>query len=179
MKRLCLIGFLCLLAGACKSTHREIIQSGHVLGELHPKNDHVVDVQFGSQKIQGEASGVTVLWLFNFGPSNYSKNLAYEAKNDAPGYFDWLGALWPDFNGRIKSAAVRQACDSVNCDLLGFPMYYVDETNYFLWKEHTWRVVGFPGMIQGMSNRAARIPSEAENIAREGDNVTIQIDAKR
>jgi hypothetical protein len=175
-----------VLAGACKSTQREIIQSGHVLGQLHPKNDHVVDVQFDSRKIQGEASGITVLWFFSFGPSNYSKNLAYEAKAEKPiSLFDtffgfgWLGALFPDLNGRIKSAAVREACDSANCDLLGFPMYYVDETDYILWKEHTWRVVGFPGMIQGMSNRDARIPSEAENIARQGDNVTIQIDAKR
>ena len=177
MNRFVLVGLLCLTASACKSTHREIIESGPVLGQMFPKNDHVVDVQFESQKIKGEASGVTLLGFINFGPSDYSKNLAYEAVREERGYFDWLAGLWPDFGSKIKSAAVRDACDSVNCDLLGFPMYYVDETNYFLWKVQTWRVAGFPGMVQGMSNRPAQSPTDLENIAREGDNVTIQIDA--
>jgi hypothetical protein len=173
-----------LFAASCQSTSRDVIQTGHVLGDLRPANDHVVDVRFDNVKIEGEASGISVLGIFEWGPSNYSNGLEYKSSTQASGIVGMIGgvigsitSLIPDFGGRIRSAAVREACDEAQCDLLGFPMFYVDETNYFLWKEQTWRVVGFPGHIKSMTNTPARTPSDLEYLAREGDNVTINVDA--
>lgn len=184
MMKLALLSSLCVLAVSCQSTSRDVIQTGHILGDLRPANDHIVDVQFSSTKIEGEASGISILGFFEFGPSNYSNGLEYQASSQASGIAGMIGgavssiaSLIPDFGGRIRGAAVREACDAAGCDLIGFPMFYVDETNYFLWKEQTWRVVGFAGQIKSMSNTPARQPTDLEYLAREGDDVMINVDA--
>lgn len=185
MKNAATIALLCLLATGCKSTSRDIIQTGHVLGDLRPVNDHLVDVRFDNTKIEGEASGISILGFFEFGPSHYSNGLEYKTNKQEGGIAGLIGgavgsiaSLIPDFGGKLRGAAVRDACDAADCDLIGFPMFYVDEIDYILWKQQTWRVVGFPGHIKSMTNTPARQPTDLEYLAREGDEVMINVDAK-
>ena len=131
------------------------------MGMLEPGIDHVIDVTMGSERVSGEASGMVILGVYPLGPSDYADGLAVTSSSSGgdsiagifTGIAGAVGGLLPDSPmGKIKSAAVRTACDAAGCDVLGYPMFYVDETNYFLWKEIHVRVVGFPGMIGEVKN---------------------------
>lgn len=158
---------LCIvfLLASCASTNRDIIQTGHPFGMLEPGIDHVVDITMGSERVTGEASGSVILWVYAIGATDYSDGLAVTAPassgDSIAGMFSGMfssvtgavGSLLPQSPlGRIKSAAVRAACDEAGCDVLGYPMFYVDETNYFLWKEIRVVVKGFPGEIKSIKN---------------------------
>ena len=118
-------------------------------------NDHEVDIRFESERISGTASGTTILRVFHWGPGNFSDGLAVQSADagfmsSASGA---IGSLLPDSGlGKVKSAAVRDACDKAKCDVLGYPMFYIDEVDYLLWAETTVSVVGFPGKILAITN---------------------------
>ena len=53
---------------------------------------------------------------------------------------------------KFKAAALRDACDKNNCDVLGYAMYDVDSTNFFLFKTYDVSVKGFPGNVESLEN---------------------------
>jgi hypothetical protein len=143
--------FLC----SCASTTRDIISTGHPLGVISAMNDHEVDIRFESERVSGDASGTTILKIFHWGPGNFSDGLAVQSTDEGflSSAVGALGSMLPDSGlGKVKSAAVRDACDKANCDVLGYPMFYIDELDYFLWTELEIRVVGFPGKILAITN---------------------------
>lgn len=159
MNRLLILTALCSLSAACASTSRDVVQTGHVLGKMIPANNHIVDIEFDEARVEGTASGTQILWFIEYGPESYSDGLAYKDVEPREGFTGllrdiggWFFGLVPNFGGRIRSAAVREACDLAECDLLGYPMYYIDETNYFLWREVTITVKGFPGYVNSLTN---------------------------
>jgi hypothetical protein len=128
---------------------------------MEAANDHIVDITMGSERVSGQASGVIFFGIFVFGASDYSDGLAVTTSthdgDSISGIFSSVvgavGGLIPDVGvGNFKSAAVRDACDENKCDVLGYPMFYVDEVNFFLWKNIDVHVVGFPGHINGLKN---------------------------
>jgi hypothetical protein len=143
--------FLC----SCASTTRDIISTGHPLGAVSAMNDHEVEIRFESERVSGEATGLTILKIFHLGPGNFSEGLAVQSADAGflSSTLGSLGSMLPSSGlGKVKSAAVRDACDKANCDVLGYPMFYIDELDYFLWTELEIRVVGFPGKILAITN---------------------------
>jgi hypothetical protein len=61
-------------------------------------------------------------------------------------------ALTSSTSDKFKKAALRNACDVNNCDILGYPMYNVNEKNYFLFKTYDVKVRGFPGKVGRLEN---------------------------
>ncbi|MBC8371056.1 MAG: hypothetical protein H8E25_13740 [Planctomycetes bacterium] len=153
--RSAIIIILSLAFASCQSTTRDIISTGHPLGDLTPVNDHLVDIKFGSKRVSGNSEGTVILKIFTMGPEHYSEGLAAQSSGDGffAATFGAIGAMMPSSGmDKMKSAAVRDACDKAQCDLIGYPMFYIDEKDYFLWTEVAVKVVGFPGMIESMSN---------------------------
>lgn len=160
-----LIYSIVFLLASCASSNRDIIQTGHPFGMVVPGIDHVVDINLDSKRVEGAASGAMILWVYAVGATDYSSGLAVTVPaasggdsvagmlsgvfSAIPSVFDLL----PESPlGRIKSAAVRAACDAAGCDVLGYPMFHVDETDFFLWKVIKVRVKGFPGRFKGVRN---------------------------
>jgi hypothetical protein len=144
--------FLC----SCASTTRDIISTGHPLGVISAMNDHEVDIRFESERVSGDASGTTILKIFHWGPGNFSDGLAVQSTDEGflSSAVGALGSMLPDSGlGKVKSAAVRDACDKAKCDVLGYPMFYIDEMDYLLWTETSVSVVGFPGKIHAITNK--------------------------
>jgi hypothetical protein len=128
---------------------------------MEAANDHIVDITMGSERVSGQASGTIILGIFAIGATDYSDGLAVTASTSDGGSIAGMfssvagavGGLIPQLGvSKVKSAAVRAACDENKCDVLGYPMFYVDEVNYFLWKDIDVHVVGFPGHINGIKN---------------------------
>ena len=144
-----------ILLCSCASTTRDIISTGHPLGTISAMNDHKVDIRFESDRVTGAASGTTILKIFHWGPANFSAGLTVQT-NDSGFMSSALGALGSMLPksglGKVKSAAVRDACDKAKCDVLGYPMFYIDERDYFLWTETSVSVTGFPGKILAITN---------------------------
>lgn len=151
------IAFIALvLLSSCASTTRDVVTTGHPFGAVTAVNDHAVDIQFESNRVEGEASGTTVLYIFNLAPSNFSEGLAVQSADDGfmSSTLGALGSMLPSSAlGKVKSAAVRAACDEADCDVLGYPMFYIDRVDYLLWAELKVKVVGFPGRILSISNQ--------------------------
>lgn len=155
------LALLITLFCSCQSTTRDVVFTGHPLGDVTPANDHTVEITFAPEMVTGSASGTTLLGIFNLGPSHYSDGLVSTTGKKDTGLLGGLGSAFAaitsilptDMSGKIKSAAVRDACDKAKCDLLGYPMYYVDEHNFFLWSHKTITVRGYPGKLGAMSNQ--------------------------
>jgi hypothetical protein len=150
-----------ILLAACAGTSRDIIQTDHPFGMLEAANDHIVEITMGSERVSGRASGTIILGVFVMGASDYSDGLVVTTPTPGGGSISdkfssvagAVGGLIPQASvSKFKSAAVRAACDENKCDVLGYPMFYLEEVNYFLWKSVDVRVVGFPGHIKGLKN---------------------------
>jgi hypothetical protein len=134
---------------------------------MEAATDHLVDVQMDSGRVYGNASGTIFFGVFLMGASDSSSGLAVTAASSDggsvggmfSGVVGAIGGVLPSVGiAQIKSAAIRNACDTSKCDVLGYPMYYIEEMNFFLWKKISVRVVGFPGEIKGIKN----VPREFE-----------------
>ena len=104
------LSFLC----SCASTTRDIISTGHPLGVISATNDHEVDIRFEPNRVSGAASGTTVLKIFHWGPGNFSDGLAVQSADAGfmSSALGALGSMLPESGlGKIKSDAVRDACD--------------------------------------------------------------------
>ena len=148
-----------ILLAACAGTSRDIIQTDNPFGMMEAANDHIVDITMDSERVSGSASGTIILGAFVMGASDYSDGLAVTTPTPGGGAISGIfssvagavGSLIPQVGvSKIKSAAIRAACDTAKCDVLGYPMFYLEEVNYFLWKSVDVRVVGFPGHIKGL-----------------------------
>ena len=79
------------------------------------------DVDVGGQTT-GTASGITVLGVFWFGPSEFADGVTYNN-----GQFDFgFGSA-----AKVKSAAAYNAIKSSQSDILIGPKYVVENKNYF------------------------------------------------
>jgi len=188
MKKLIPVVFCALAAVSCKSTSRDVVETGLVLGNTYPVNDHYLEIEFGSDRVEGTASGSVLFWLFEWGPEHYSDGLEYHVGQTGGGVetfsglfysmFNGIAGLFPDMGGRVRSAAVRDACDKAECDLLGAPMFFIDEMDYVVFKTQTIRVTGFPGMIKSMTNQPAPEKSWLERLPDRVEQVDINISDK-
>jgi hypothetical protein len=159
---------------------------------MEAANDHLVDVQMDSGRVSGNASGTIFFGAFLMGASDSSAGLAVTAPSSGGGgggvagmFSGMVGALsglLPTVGvGQIKSAAVRSACDEAQCDVLGYPMYYIEEMNFFLWKHIEVTVVGFPGEIKGIKNIPRKFEvSDSYWRGSEGDvDVSLDLNASK
>lgn len=156
-KNICL--FILFLLTSCQSGTRDVIETGHPLGEIYPANDHSIDIRFGPNPISGQATGTLVLGFFPLNPGKYSENVGtYSSeKGGIAALTGAVGSMLPNFS-KVKSAAIRNALDNHDkktgqkWDLLGYPMFTIDENDYFLWSHQKVTVRGFPGQVVSIAN---------------------------
>ena len=119
------LGALALLP-SCASTSRSIGQTGAIIGKIEAANDHLIDIELGQERVTGEGEGTVILSLFTMGVTNYATGLALEVSGDSGGIagmvgnaFGAIGSLLPTAGlAKVKSEALRDACDKASCDIL-------------------------------------------------------------
>ena len=139
-----------LLLASCRSTERDLIQTPRPFGNTASLYDYGVDLQIGPSKVQGKAGGGVVLWLWRYGAGDYHEGLVYTPG----GVAGPAGKVFP-LSGRlaeVKSAAVRDACDRANCDILAYPMFEVKRYDGWISHYYTVTVTGFPGTLNSVTN---------------------------
>jgi hypothetical protein len=165
------------LAGCAKNS-LDIVNEGKPMGVFQPKKDYVVDIPMGQSTVSGESSGVEILGFWTIGAgetaegvdvgnrgNNTLKNSGSSSGGSSAiaGVTSTLGAVIEPASSMLqtflkggrssfKAAALRDACEKNNCDVLGYTMYNVNEKNFFLFKTYDVKVKGFPGRIQGLEN---------------------------
>ncbi len=138
------------------------------MGVFEPKRDYVVDIPMGSTKVSGESSGMEILGIFTIGASETAEGVDISGRGDSTlggssasggGMFNPAAALGPALalipkssKQKFKAAALRDACEKNNCDVLGYTMYNVNEKNYWLFKTYDVQVSGFPGRVESLEN---------------------------
>jgi hypothetical protein len=157
---------LLILIAGCAKNSKDIVNEGKPMGVFEPKRDYVVDIPMGSSKISGESSGVEILGIFTIGAGNTADGVAISNRGDSTlgggsnSGFDVFGAtlgsamsfLPKTSEQKFKAAALRDACEKNKCDVVGYAMYNVDSTNYFLFKTYDVEVKGFPGRVESLEN---------------------------
>jgi len=161
--------FLLLIVSlcGCAKNNIDIVDTGKPIGVFEPKRDYIVDIPMGETKVSGESSGVEILGVFTIGASETAEGVDLSGRGDSTlgggtanaGVFNPVAALAPALalvpkssKQKFKAAALRDACDKNNCDVLGYTMYNVNEKNYFLFKTYDVKVQGFPGRVEGLEN---------------------------
>jgi hypothetical protein len=154
------LGALALLP-SCASTSRSIGQTGAIIGNIEAANDHLIDIELGQERVSGEGEGTVILSLFTMGVTNYATGLALEVSGDSGGIagmvgnaFGAIGSFLPTTGlAKVKSEALRDACDKASCDILAYPVYYIKESGYPpFYAKYEVEVHGFPGVINGAEN---------------------------
>ena len=157
---------LLIFLGGCAKNSRDIVEDGRTLGTFEPKRDYVVDIPMGESQVVGQASGMQILGLITIGAGKTADGVDVGNRGDstlgissssgpgslAAGALAPIMALTSSTSDKFKKAALRNACDSANCDILGYPMYNVNETNFFLFKTYDVKVKGFPGKVGRLEN---------------------------
>ena len=142
----------------CAKNIADVVTDGRTLGSFEPKNDYVVDIPMGSSLVNGNAKGVSILGLITIGASQTSDGVTVQSRGEstlgnAAVYraVSVMGSLIPSSaSQKFKKAALRNACEVNSCDVVGYPMYNVNETNFFLWKTYDVNVKGFPGQVRSL-----------------------------
>jgi len=145
------------------------------LGAFEPKNDYLVDIPMQSQMVEGNANGVKILGVFTFGAEKQAKGVSVgsHGASTLQGHYSqglssasrsntivnvggtMVAAAAAPFADQttvedFKAAALRNACDSNNCDVIGYPMYKVDKKNFIFWRTYRVQLKGFPGKVQSL-----------------------------
>ena len=146
-----LYSLLLLSLIGCAKNNIDIVDTGHPIGVFEPKRDYIVDIPMGSKKVKGESSGIEILGVFTIGASKTAEGVDISSRGDGTlgsssstsTAFSPAAALAPALalvpkssKQKFKSAALRDACDKNDCDVLGYTMYDVTEKNYFLFKTY-------------------------------------------
>ena len=156
-----LIILLPLMLCNCAKNVADVVADGRTLGSFEPKNDYVVDIPMGSSLVNGNAKGISILGLITIGASQTSDGVTVQSRGESTlgnaavyGAGSVMGSLMafaPESTSqKFKKAALRNACDVNSCDVVGYPMYNVNETNFFLWKTYDVNVKGFPGQVRSL-----------------------------
>ena len=154
-----------ILISGCAKNSRDVIEEGRPLGLFEPKRDYIVDVPMGEQQVVGKSSGVEILGFITLGAGNTAEGVSVGNRGDStypnsnPSNSSSGSVLanmalsaFTSTSGKFKKAALRDACEQNNCDVLGYTMYDVDEKNFFLWKTYNVKVKGFPGKVGKLEN---------------------------
>jgi len=167
-----------LFCNCAKNVADVVAPHDRTMGVFEPAQDYLVDIPMTSKIVKGNAKGTVILGIFTIGGSEMAEGVSLNSRGNSSlhgsastgggssggvaGVFNsaatGVGAviapitkLIPDSpKAKFKKAALRNACDLNNCDVIGYPMYNVDEKNYFLWKNYNVSVRGFPGLVQGV-----------------------------
>jgi len=154
----------CLLAVGCAKNSRDIVNEGKTIGFFEPKRDYVVDIPMRNEKVSGQASGVKILGIFTIGAGSTAEGVQMSNRGNSTlggsthstsafsAFSPALAMLPESTEEKFKAAALRDACDKNNCDVLGYAMYDVDSTNFFLFKTYDVSVKGFPGNVESLEN---------------------------
>jgi len=152
---------------SCAKNSQDIVNDGRPMGVFEPKRDYVVDIPMGSTKVTGKSSGMEILGIFTIGASETAEGVDISGRGDSTlrnnsaggAVFNPVAALGPALalipkssKEKFKSAALRDACENNNCDVLGYTMYNVNEKNYWLFKTYDVQVSGFPGRVESLEN---------------------------
>ena len=162
----------------CAKNSLDIVNEGKPMGVFEPKKDYVVDIPMGKSPVTGESSGVEILGLFTIGASEQAEGVditnrgnntlgdsgaGNSANSPLGAVTSTLGAVIEPASSVIntflkggrssfKAAALRDACEKNNCDVLGYTMYNVNEKNFFVFKTYDVQVKGFPGRVDSLEN---------------------------
>jgi hypothetical protein len=177
MNKVIILTILPLVFCNCAKNVSDVVAPhDRTMGVFEPAQDYLVDIPMTSKIVKGNAKGTVILGIFTLGGSEMAEGVSLNSRGDSSlhggalttgssgvaGVFNsavsGVGAvvapitkLIPDSpKAKFKKAALRNACDLNNCDVIGYPMYNVDEKNYFLWKNYNVSVRGFPGLVQGV-----------------------------
>tara|TARA_B100000902_G_C27230211_1_gene874387 strand:- start:326 stop:874 length:549 start_codon:yes stop_codon:yes gene_type:complete len=162
MKLLTLL-FALFFIGGCAKNSRDVVEDGRTLGSFEPKKDYLVDIPMGEARVMGQSSGVKILGLITLGAGQTASGVDVTHRGESTmggsssvGTVSALSALalapLVSTSEKFKKAALRDACEKNNCDVLGYTMYNVNEKNYFLFKTYNVKVKGFPGKVGRLEN---------------------------
>tara|TARA_Y100001934_G_C12284105_1_gene741449 strand:- start:267 stop:1034 length:768 start_codon:yes stop_codon:yes gene_type:complete len=191
-----LISFCLIFASCAKNVSDVVAPHDRTLGVFEPAQDYLVDVPLQSRMVSGNSKGTVILGFITLGGSETSEGVALSSRGESTlnggstgsvgggsgiagavsGAIGSVGAviapvakLIPESpRERFKKAALRNACDLNSCDVVGYPMYNVDEKNYFLWKNYKVSVKGFPGNIKGVENVGRQYSPNKDTYWRKG-----------
>ena len=171
LNRLFLALFVTLAIG-CTSTKRDLITTGKPFGDFGPLNDYIVEVDVDEDRVSGKSKGGTYFFgLFSFGDTDYADETRVLAPDNLDsGHKVGLSDLFGSRVKELKSAAVRDACDTAKCDVLAYPMYTITYNEGFFSDSYTVEVRGFPGHVKTVytvprDEPAARVKAAADAAA--------------
>ena len=103
---------------------------------------------------------MVILKFLTLGVDDYAEGMTLESSGDSGGIgamvgdvFGMIGSVMSGGLDKIKSEAVRDACDKANCDILAYPVYAITESGFSpIYATYTVEVQGFPGTIVGAEN---------------------------
>ena len=140
MKRMALMGLVVGLGlTGCRALANQAPYAGVPLEELKTKGTYDV-----LQTAEGSSSGAVLLGIFPIGLEDKRGQEAFPDKRDGgagflgiPPIFSFLGDIFPDAEGRVRSAALYNAIEAQpGADALLSPRFNTDTTNYFfIYKE--------------------------------------------
>ncbi len=136
-----LIGFA---SCSTTSTHRDIQKLGAPLGEFVSATDHAVKIRLGSEKITGKATGGLLFSAIPYGASDYVDSTSFSSQYG----FQLAG----DRLSQIKSAAMRNAVDKADCDIIAYPVFRWNRKENLVSTSYSVSVTGFPGHIESVTN---------------------------
>ena len=152
---------------SCAKNTRDVVEDGRTIGVFEPKRDYVVDIPMGEKQVMGKAKGMEILGFITIGAGQTADGAEINSRGESTlgsgasvssGGSSLAGlALAPlkvvgSSSEKFKKAALRDACEKNQCDVLGYTMYEVDEKNFFLFKTYDVKVRGFPGRVGKLEN---------------------------
>ena len=146
-----LYAVLIISLSSCAKNSLDIVNEGKPMGAFEPKKDYVVDIPMGKTQVSGESSGIEILGYFTIGASETAEGVDVSSRSDNI-LGNALSLLPKSSSQKFKAAALRDACEKNNCDVLGYTMYNVNEKNFFLFKYYDVKVKGFPGRVDSLEN---------------------------
>ena len=108
------------------------------------ENKLTADIEVGD-KISGQGSVKSVLYLFTWGSSKVSDGVVYSGGNSNMGSFFDIGA-----SERAKAAAAYDACNNSGAEVLVNPIYTIEQSDYFFYQQTNATVKGFNGTIKSI-----------------------------
>jgi hypothetical protein len=146
-----LVTILGLLSVGCASTN--VSKLSATTGALSKTIVATPSVEWG-EKISGEATVTKILGgLIVLGDTKYADGVRYSTsvETQEKGFLGTLASLFGgESHARAKAAAAYEACQSSGADIILYPSYVVDETNYILLSTTKCQVTGFKGTITGI-----------------------------
>ena len=132
--------FGCVVLCGCSS-----LETNRVGAQLTIKCELELEpvVEIREESVMGTGSASSFMGIVNWGASTRAVGVAFTEKSSNLPMFTGVAEL-------ARQAAVYDACKTHKADFLVTPRYELVENNFIIFKTVECKVIGFPGVINGV-----------------------------